>query len=491
MLEQLKTRLRHMEGDEVDIEAYDQHKGKAFGLMDAKTAQKYDDIINNVQVNSSSSRIHHLDENQSAIIKETIQVTNRTFNKIYNHLNQLFVSNIYNHLLVNDQSTSYAYAQTTKKLNGLITKTMSILHFMADEHNRLSSQIIKCKISQLVPDEILSQDLNHLESILREDQRLPIDLKMENVLHIFKFTTIKSSIFNGNLIVEIKIPIVQRASRFSVYRIIRVPVNVKDYSVIVRSSIQHALVDYRKREFLPITAAEYTDSIFNMAGEKIIQPATTSQYHVASCEKNVLTNPSTDSIPSQLCEYDMIPSGNYFVPINHNDIFYVSISKPLKIIENCYGKAQEQHILYRSGLLRLRENCRISTDQIHLRTKNNHRLDMGEIKLSNAIAPLDTIDEIMEKIATLNNTKIPKLKKTTFINDHINDFDKLASKFDEQIEKNKLDISFKQMNYYDYYRSLGSIIFSASIFFVVGILLILYLEKMFFSPTFWLNLMEN
>lgn len=174
-----------------------------------------------------------------------------------------------------------------EEMNRLMTNLLSILKSMAKEHNRLSRQIITClEKSRLVTVEQLTQDLEYLNNILRESQRLPIDLTTENPLHIFEFTTIKSSIYNGRLLVEIKIPIVEREI-FSAIQIIPIPINVNNTSVVVITpSIQYVLMSTVKSDtyYIPISAVEYLLSKYNNAFEKIIRPATTLQSRIHNCE---------------------------------------------------------------------------------------------------------------------------------------------------------------------------------------------------------------
>lgn len=231
------------------------------------------------------------------------------------------------------------------------------------------------------------------------------------------------------------------------------------------------------------------ESKFNFAGEKIILPAQTSQWHSDCCEMNILTNPNSNSV-SDVCKYQMIPLGNYFVPINQNDLYYVFISKPMKIIENCYGKSMEHQFFSKSGLLRLSEDCQISTDEIHLTTRNDHKLDMGEVELSDKKVNYEVIDEILGKLTALNNAQISKFNTTTLVIDHNNGFNELARNVDEMIEKIRMNEDFEQLRHDDYVHSGGQIGILTVILILGVIVLIFYIYRKIYSPNIWLKLEE-
>lgn len=89
------------------------------------------------------------------------------------------------------------------------------------EHNRLSKQILKSlentitgKISPLVPLQTLTKDFEKLSRILSKNQKLPIDLSEEEILHIFKFSTTQAALIGSRVLVEISIEVVERDEYF-------------------------------------------------------------------------------------------------------------------------------------------------------------------------------------------------------------------------------------------------------------------------------------
>lgn len=82
----------------MDIKAYEHEKRTkraiefigplynwAFRLMDAKTARKYDDAINNIA--NLTTRVNHIVGDHTALIREMVRLTNQTFNHIDDHMN--------------------------------------------------------------------------------------------------------------------------------------------------------------------------------------------------------------------------------------------------------------------------------------------------------------------------------------------------------------------------------------------------------------------
>lgn len=87
----------------------------------------------------------------------------------------------------------------------------------------------------------------------------------------------------------------------------------------------------QNNEYIPISSHEYSHSGFNLKGEKIDKPSSNSHSdYTDSCEVNMLLNPGMDII-SGLCNIKIIATGTYFVPVNMDDLYYVSVPRTISI----------------------------------------------------------------------------------------------------------------------------------------------------------------
>lgn len=95
---------------------------------------------------------------------------------------------------------------------------------MITEHERLYNQIRNTmidvkrgRIPEIITKSALTNQLSNVSLTLTPEQRLPIDLSVDDPLHIFRFADISTVLLDNYLIVKIMIPITERA-RFNLYR---------------------------------------------------------------------------------------------------------------------------------------------------------------------------------------------------------------------------------------------------------------------------------
>lgn len=495
MIEQLKGQVSYMKRDERDIEAYQQNNRKkrainwigsayhwAFGLMDSDDAKEYADSINNVH--NTTNRIHNIVEKQTTLLAEHIKITNGTFTKIEEQLKELEFKSEF--LRIESIKTKNQMA-----INDMVMKLVAILKLMIMEHERISKKLINTlespitgKITQFVSASTLSKDLKIIEHELKENQKLPINIEHENPLHIFKFTTITSSLYLNLLMIEITIPVIER-EHYSAYKIIPVPTNVNDYHVLIIPSTQFVLINNKNNEYIPISTEEYSSGNFNIDGEIIIKPAENSHTDYSkNCEISILIHPEKDTI-TKTCDMKLLPNSNYFIPINNNDLYYTSISKPIVILEYCHKHASTSYELTSSGILRLDKDCRVNADKINIRPRNNFKTLSEEIKLLNNRTTFTTVEILLDKIATLNNTKIPTSHKTVLIRDDVDDYNRLAKEAEDLMNEAKFDDKFKEVHRRDYAHSFSTILITITLIIIAGIVIATILYKKLFSESLW------
>lgn len=244
---------------------------------------------------------------------------------------------------------------------------------------RCLEEVVSGKITQLIPKERLTSDLFQLEKILREDQKLPIDFTIEDPLHIFKYSKIASTLYGERIFLEVTIPIVER-QKYTAYEIIPIPVTINNYTIILKPSAKYILLNDDAKDYIPISIVEYTQSKTNLCGEKIITPAENPHLDFTeNCEISIFMYPQKKNT-IKLCDYKVIPTSNYFVSINSNNLYFLQIIKPLTIIEYCRQSPAKMHEINTSGLLTLDGECRFKTDKISLRSRSNYNYNSSDIK---------------------------------------------------------------------------------------------------------------
>lgn len=503
LINQIKNHLNHMRRDEMDIEAYQQKTRNkrsievvgsflhwAFGLMDADTARDYDTKINDIQ--NTSARFHNILKEQTILIKEVINLNNKTLsdfqyqiNKLKRYVNEYVVS-IYSHF-------NFVKAEI------IFTEGVTLSKFIMMEHQRYSQQILRCledvvsgKITQLIPKEKLISDLIEIESHLRENQKLPIDFNVENPLHIFKYSKISASLYGNRLLLEVTIPIVERET-YTVYKIIPIPATINNNTVIINPSTHYVLLNNEQKEYIPITSKEYSKSKFNMRGERIVKPAENARIEYSqNCEISIFMNPIRDTI-QKFCDIKRIPTSNYFISINSNDMFYVKIVKPVLITEFCRNKVAQNRVINESGFLKLDKECRVTTDKISLRPRAAYRFESRDIiVLANSTQNM-TFDVIMSKVKFLNNISIPHIEDNVLIQDYSNDFNILYDKAEKLIEKSKMESKYEEIHYDNINRTRLSFLFTGILVLIIVTVIsfvLWYLYKKFFNINTWIKLAD-
>lgn len=251
-MSQLISQYNYMKRDETDIEAYQQMSRNkralefvgsflhwAFGLMDAETARDFDNKINSL--NSETGRIYNISNEQTSLIKETIELNNKTLADFKNQTNRI------KELMRDFQRTKEFVVGLHSDI--VFTQGITIMKLIIMEHQRVLQQILHSledvvagKITQLIPKEKLSEDLRHIETLLKENQKLPIDFNVENPLHIFKYSKIATSLYGNRLLLEVTLPIVERDT-YTAYKVIPIPTNINNNTIIINPSRHYVLIN--------------------------------------------------------------------------------------------------------------------------------------------------------------------------------------------------------------------------------------------------------
>lgn len=193
----------------------------------------------------------------------------------------------------------------------------------------------------------------------------------------------------------------------------------------------------------------------------------------------------------KLCDFKIIPTSNYFISINSNDLYFLQIVKPLTIMEYCRHSPAKVHEINDSGLLPLNKDCRVVTDKISLRPRTNYNYNSKEmIVLSNHTSDTN-LKNIFQTRQFTNNFSIPQLNENLLIQDYSADFDKLADQADKLIEKNRIEQKWNEIQTQNRYIEGKSMSFSVYIGLAIVILIATitgYLYFKFFNINTWIKL---
>lgn len=515
VIKSIKNQLEYIHRDEMDIRSYQQNQLKSnmnthvrqkrsiesigsafhwmFGLMDADTAREYDNKINNII--NETERIKFTSQDNTIFIKETIGHMNNTFATVHEQMEAI------NDKINSHQSRLEAWniKLSALEIEAEILKTGIVLQNLITEHRASSSLLLKSlenamsnKINQLIPSQKLALDLFSIYQILPMNQMLPINFTVENPLSIFKYSKTSASLFGKRYLLEITIPIIER-QQYAAYEIIPIPTIVDNKALIINPSMKFVLINTGGSEYIPITKSELDISKTNFFGEKIISPSENSHLDISqSCEITIFLAPRKNII-LDLCDVKIIPKTNYFISINHNNIFFVTITKPTTLIEHCSGKQIKSYDLHMSGKMLLEPGCRVSTDKISIRPRTNYKFNsQNEIILSNHTQNL-SLEAFSIKIAHLKNITIPEMNKNIVIKDYSLDFQKLSSHAEKLIEQAKWESNIQEIHYENVNRSYfiyWLIGIAVTILIIAGIIFGLFIYLKFYNINTWIRLAE-
>lgn len=291
---------------------------------------------------------------------------------------------------------------------------------------------------------------------------------------------------------EITIPIVEREI-FSAFQIIPIPVVVNNATMVIRPSTQYVLLNNDAKEYIPITDNEFISSKFNLRGERIIQPAENSYLDFShNCEIGILMNPQRANI-LKYCDIKLVPTLNYFISLNNNDLFFLRISKKVTLIEYCPNSQPNFFEYTKSGHLTLNKDCRVVTDKISIRPRSNYRFDSSEVITLANHSHNAIYEGIFDHMQLNFNISLPDLHENILIQDHSGDYNKLVQKADKLIVKAKLERKWSEIrsnNIAVTKFSFGFTTFMALLIISIIIATVIYFYKKFFNIDTWEKLAE-
>lgn len=356
-----------------------------FGVLNQDDAKRYDNAINNLQNATKNNR--ELMRNQSRVFEAAVHFTKNVYLKYENKVNELN-ERVYN------QSKEMKEVQLELTEQSLI----QIAQLLFSEYYRIFGQIRRTladarngKVNELIPKQQLTDDLTHLIEILPSHQRLPIDPNREDIFHIFKFSSIRSTLFAQKLMVEVNIPIAEK-ERYFLFKAIPIPMRVINVNVITTVYSTFFLLNWERTKYIPMSMQQMDNGVLLSNGDMIYKPTVTTLLKSNDiCEWQILINGSNVQGACQLAPF---PNRDVIMTVLENQLLFMSFEKSTMIYETCNDTHFDELNVQGRGTIKLDTNCIFKTDHFMVRP---HKI--GGMNPTQIILPIIGFDkEYVEKI---------------------------------------------------------------------------------------------
>lgn len=414
----------------------------AFGIMGAESARQYDVKSNELQKESVNTE--DLMKSQTLLVQRDIKLNNKTFEELKLNIRKLYreIENLANKIgiTINDLT----YQSKFKDIAQIATLVIMDHNSLAKDLMDTLQNSLDGKISNLVPVKTIREDLKKISLLLTKRQKLPIDINQENTYHLYKVMTVRSTLINKKMLIEIGIPIVED-EKFKLFKAIPIPTSIFNNLVILQPNSKYFLANIENLEYIPLDEEELSNCKHTFDNSLICTPYSPVFRNKDICELGILTTANLDKI-CETCSFKIIPRANYMIQINHQDQYYCFVDTLFKIVTNCENNALKIDILNSSGILKIEPNCIITTDELKIRSHN-----VKYFNDTNVIIP-------RHNLSALTNQKLYNLTKNIthsitsndniiLIQDHAIEFEKLIQESEDIIDKENNRIAFEEIHY--------------------------------------------
>lgn len=383
-----------------------------FGILDAESAKTYDGEINKLTKDANYQA--ELIKQQTSIIEATI-ASHRKFD--------LEVKNAIASLQAQIGSLKQTY---DFEFNGLATATtLALLHHeeMAQSITKLLSNVLHGKVTDIIPPKQLEKSIKQIPHHLPANMELPINWETESIYHIFRVSSIHSTLTNDRIIVEMKIPIISNQP-FKVIRALSIPIEHGTNYALIRPNHKIFITNTDTSSYIPFSeeALDQCISINNRTICSGTSPIVRKTHDI--CELELLNHLNLDKVP-QFCMVEHIPRKNYIIKMFEENKYYLTVKNPYTIHSHCQGR-QESIKISQSGILSLEPNCHVKSSefsiQAHAALKSSTpiKINIPEMNLSQLLKTTD---------------KVGMEQKTIIITDQTEDFRRLSESIKQQREK--------------------------------------------------------
>lgn len=220
----------------------------------------------------------------------------------------------------------------------------------------------------------------------------------------------------NKIILKITLPICE-VETYKLFKATPVPIIADKVCLIANLENNYFMINEEKTEYTELTSTEVYNGI-RVDDNNVL-------YRVSTLTK---TNPKSNCVWSQfldndinllttICNLSPILRSNYITIINNNDIFHVTVVKPLIAWQNC-GEKERKYLIDTTGFLQSKPNCFIKTNEFIIKNNDNIKLNFSTSVLpfqfggSFSISEFENITSILPELDNKSLTTIIDSKST-------------------------------------------------------------------------------
>lgn len=368
--------------------------------MDANTARKYADHINNIA--NETKLQHDLVENQMSLFETFLKSNNKTTAVIESELNRIQEN-------MNNMSSSLQLMQRSDAR----TRTIELIQIASEvllEHFYMFAQIDGTlsearnhQVPEFIPLSRLVADLKKIAASLGAHQRLPIDMLSGEPLHIFKYAEITSMLVDEILITEILIPIAEQES-YTLYKVTPIPIDTPNGRLIIKLTEQYFLLNTDQTKFIPLSRAELDRGKMLSHNQMLYAPTSSTQLKYENVCAWKLFMERTLKATMTACNLVPLVKTDVIITIIENEIYFVSTLSPTPMWEMCNGEQSTQKDVQGRVIINLNPGCSIKTTSYMIKSHKIHIHNSTQLITPELLTTQTTIEELKElaKVKTSN-----------------------------------------------------------------------------------------
>lgn len=409
-----------------------------FGVLDDHFAEQYKRDIDTLKTNQN--HLAALWKNQTSIVEAEYNVLNRMKtsidkqHKIFNqYLNQLQNdANVVKNRVQNVEITN-DFLFSSIAVNSLLTNLKDIQEMLLDTISEVYYG--KFNVHLLKPDQLM-EELKIISGKLSKDLTIPTDIIPSELPKLYNLLKVRARMTAEYLIIEIKIPLVNRDS-YEIYRIISLPKRVNNNMVTIVPVSDYVAINLQKDSYLILTELDIKECVYFDVATQLC-PLRKPIYHMRADESLCLKPQET-----QHCETKSVPCQDSWVHLNNENTYLFFCCEPRQVRILCQDKITTDH-LTNIGLIMLGADCMLKGKDVtiiaHKPQSNAMNLYADVLKLE--IPPVNHIFN--------QNLSIPIYKLEPMMSGHDKELEGIGSQIKQMKSETALisGISYHDMHHY-------------------------------------------
>lgn len=279
----------------------------------------------------------------------------------------------------------------------------------------------------------------------------------------------------NTILLKINLPICE-IETYKLFKVTPVPIITDNFCLIANIENSYFMINREKTEFTELSIGAVESGI-RMNDNNVL-------YKVNALTK---TNPKSNCIWSQfldneinllttICNLSPISKMNYITTINNNDLFHLTVIKPLIVWETC-GDEEWKYRINVTGFLQSRPNCLIKTGEFIIKNHDNMKLNftasIQPFRYGGSFA-IKQFENITKSLPDLN------IKSITAMIDSKSTIERLRTETGKLIEEANKKLDLKKLVHdsswftFSFYFSFKSYVIIGSIIMIVLTLICTY-----------------